>query len=233
MVVEQLLVAAVAVLGVNLMPAFGPPTWAVLVFFAFRYPDVPTPALVITGAVAATIGRALLALAFRAFGTKLPAKRRESLEVLGGVLGQSRLGLAASFALFAVAPIPSAQMFEAAGLARIRLAPLLLAFFFGRLISYSIYVTGASAARESLSRVFEKGLLSPAAIATQVIALAAVVAIVLVDWPSVIDKVRAWWAARRGRPAPVPIRQALLVQPGMGDRRLEGDVPGGESDSHT
>jgi hypothetical protein len=116
MSVEHLLVAAVAVLGVNLMPAFGPPTWAVLVFFAFRYPDRSTPALVITGAVAATTGRLLLALAFRAFGTKLPAKRRESLEVLGGVLGQSRAGLAASFA-----------------------------FFFGRLISYSVYVTGASA----------------------------------------------------------------------------------------
>ncbi len=218
MSVGHLLVAAVAVLGVNLLPAFGPPTWAVLVFFAFRYPDVSTPALVITGAVAATTGRALLALAFRVFGTKLPAKRRESLEVLGLSLGQSRLGLAASFAIFAVAPIPSAQMFEAAGLSRIRLRPLLLAFFFGRLISYSIYVTGASAARDSLSRLFAKGLLSPAAIATQVIALAAVVAIVLVDWPSVIDKVRAWWAARRGRPAPVPIRQALLTGPGKHER---------------
>jgi hypothetical protein len=141
-------------------------------------------------------------------------------EVLGGVLGQSRLGLAASFALFAVAPIPSAQMFEAAGLARIRLTPLLIAFFFGRLLSYAIYVTGASAARESLSRVFEKGLLSPAAIATQLFALATVVAIVLVDWPRVIDKVRVWWAARRGRPAPVPIRQALLTDPAMADRRF-------------
>jgi hypothetical protein len=83
-------------------------------------------------------------------------------------------------------------------------------------------VTGASAARDSLGRVFEKGLLSPAAIATQVIALAAVVAIVLVDWPSVIDKVRARWAARRGRPAPVPIRQALLSDPRMGDRQSDG-----------
>jgi hypothetical protein len=142
--------------------------------------------------------------------------------VLGGVLSQSRLGLAASFALFVVAPIPSAQMFEAAGLARIRLAPLLLAFFFGRLISYSIYVTGASAARDSLGRVFEKGLLSPAAIATQVFALAAVLAIVLIDSPSVIDKVRAWWAARRGRPAPVPIRQVLLSDPGMRGRQSGG-----------
>lgn len=221
MVVEHLLVAAVAVLGVNLLPAFGPPTWAVLVLFAFRYPDVPTPALVITGALAATMGRLLLALAFRAFGTKLPAKRRESLEVLGGVLGQSRLGLAASFALFAVAPIPSAQMFEAAGLSRIRLRPLLLAFFFGRLISYSIYVGGASAARDSLGRLFEKGLLSPAAIATQVIAFAAVLAIVFIDWPGVIDKVRGWWAARRGRPAPVPIRQALLTDPAQRDRQPE------------
>jgi hypothetical protein len=75
------------------MPAFGPPTWAVLVFFRFRYPEIPAPALIVGGAIAATPGRLVLALAFRAFGTKLPAKRRESLEVLGHVLGEQRGGL--------------------------------------------------------------------------------------------------------------------------------------------
>ncbi len=143
------------------MPALGPPTWAVLVFFRFRYPEVPAPALILEGAVAATSGRLLLALAFRGFGRKLPAKRQESLQVLGRAIGESRTGLLASFALFAVAPLPSAQLFEAAGLAQIRLGRLLVAFFLGRLVSYSIYVGGASAAHQSLSRLFSKGLFSP------------------------------------------------------------------------
>jgi hypothetical protein len=209
-VAAHLVVAVLVVFGVNLMPAFGPPTWVVLVFFKFRHPELAAPALVVGGAGAAASGRLVLALAFRAFGARLPRKRQESLRILGHALGESRAGLLASFALFAAAPLPSAQMFEAAGLARIRLRPLLAAFLLGRLVSYSIYVGAASAAHHSLRRVFDKGLFSPQAIATQVVAVGLVIAMVVVDWPSVIDKVRAWWAARRGRPAPPPIRQTLL-----------------------
>ena len=208
MLLHLLLVFAV-VFGVNLLPALGPPTWAVLVFFRFRYPAIPAPALVVVGAVAAVAGRFLLALAFRAFGTKLPAKRQESLQVLGRAIGESRAGLLTSLVLFAVAPLPSAQLFEAAGLARIRLSRLLAAFFVGRLVSYSIYVGTASAAHKSLGGLFGKGLFSLQAIATELIGVALLIATIVVDWPSVIDKLRGWWAARRGRPAPPPIRQAL------------------------
>jgi hypothetical protein len=148
-VLARLLLAVAVGFGINLMPAFGPPTWAVLVFFRFRFPEVPASGLIVGGALAASAGRLLLALVFRAFGTKLPPKRQESLQVLGHALGEHRAGLLASFALFATAPLPSAQMFEAAGLARVRLRPLLAAFFLGRLVSYSIYVGAASAAHDS------------------------------------------------------------------------------------
>lgn len=197
------------VFGINLLPAFGPPTWAVLVYFRFRFGGIPAPALIVCGAVAAAAGRLLLALAFRVVGNRLPAKRQESLEVLGRALGANRKGLLASLAFFAVAPIPSAQMFEAAGMARIDIRPLLSAFFVGRLVSYSGYVAGASAAHNSLSHVFSKGLASPQAIAVQVVAIVLLIVIVKVDWPSAIDRVRAWWAARHGRPAPPPIRDSL------------------------
>jgi hypothetical protein len=214
-VVAHLLVAVAVVFGINLLPAFAPPTWAVLVFFRFRYGDIPVVGLIIGGALAAAAGRFLLARAFRAFGRKLPAKRTESLEVLGRLLGQSRGGLISSFIFFAVAPVPSAQMFEAAGLARIRLAPLLRAFFVGRLVSYSVYVGAASAAHNNVAKLFRQGFTSPQAIATQLIAVALLVVIVKVDWPSTIDKLRAWWAARRGRPKPRPIRETLMADPPM------------------
>ncbi len=228
MLLHLLLVVAV-VFGVNLMPAFGPPTWALLVFFRFRYPEIPAPALIVAGAVAAASGRLLLALAFRAFGTKLPAKRQESLQVLGHTIGESRGGLLASFALFAVAPLPSAQMFEAAGLARIRLGHLLAAFFLGRLVSYSIYVSTASAAHQKLSRLFSKGLFSPQAITTELIGVALVIAMVVIDWPSVIDKARGWWAARRGRPAPPPIRQGLTPHQAAPHARQAGELQDADS----
>ena len=220
MLLHLLLVGAV-VFGINLLPAFGPPTWAVLVYFRFRYPEVPAAALIVAGASAATSGRLLLALAFRRFGTKLPAKRQESLQALGQAIGESRTGLLASFAMFAVAPLPSAQLFEAVGLARMRLRHLLAAFFVGRLVSYSIYVSGASAAHARLSSTFKKGFFSPEAIVTELIGVALLLAVVLIDWPSVIDRARGWWAARRGRPAPTPIRESMLQGQATPKRRQD------------
>jgi hypothetical protein len=46
-----------------------------------------------------------------------------------------------------------------------------------------------------------------------VIAVALLVAIVTVDWPSTIDRLRAWWADRHGRPKPRPIRESLMADP--------------------
>jgi membrane protein YqaA with SNARE-associated domain len=210
-VIAHLLLALAVVFGVNLLPAFGPPTWALLVFFRFRYGDIPIVGLIVGGALMASTGRFLLARAFREFGRKLPERHTESLEVLGRVLGQSRGGVISSFIFFAVAPVPSAQMFEAAGLARIGLAPLLGAFFVGRLVSYSVYVGAASAAHDSVAKLFRQGFTSPEAIAVQLVALALLVAIVRIDWPSRLDTLRAWWAGRRGRPKPRPIRETLTV----------------------
>src|SRR5512132_2441139 len=212
MIVEVVIVTAV-VFGINLLPAFGPPTWAVLVYFRFRYGDIPVAVLIIVGAGAATAGRFVLARAFGRFGRKLPAKRTESLEVLGRALAQSKGGLVSTFLFFVFAPVPSAQMFEAAGLAKVRLGPLLAAFFIGRLVSYSLYVGAASAARGGLEKLLQKGLTSPQAIATQLISIALLVVFVKVDWPSTIDRLRAWWAARRGRPKPPPIRDSLMPDP--------------------
>jgi hypothetical protein len=205
----HLCIAIGVVFAINLMPVFGPPTWAVLAFFRFRYPELHAVVLIIGGALAAVSGRWMLALAFRAFGGRLPSARQESLGAVGRAVGESRSGLLASFGLFAIAPLPSAQMFAAAGLARIRLGPLLAAFFLGRLVSYSFYVGTASAAHDRLSQLFSRGLFSPQAIATQLIGVALIAVAILIDWPAVIDSTRAWWAARRGRPAPPSIRAGL------------------------
>ena len=71
----QLCIAVGVVFGINLMPVFGPPTWAVLVFFRFRYPEIHAVVLIVGGALAAVGGRWLLALTFRRFGEHLPRSR--------------------------------------------------------------------------------------------------------------------------------------------------------------
>lgn len=175
-------VVAAAVFGVNLLPAFGPPTWAVLVLFSL-HGDFAAPALVAVGAVAAASGRLLLAAATRLLAARIPARQRDNLVAAGDLLTQRRSRTVAFLALFAVSPLPSAQLFEAAGLMAVRLVPLAAAFFAGRVVSYSFYVAGASALKETdTGKVLLANLTSPWALAFEVAMLGALVLLARVDW---------------------------------------------------
>lgn len=204
------------VFAVNLMPAFGPPTWALLVFARLQWPDIPPAALIAAGALAATSGRVVLALGTRRLGGRLSPERRANLEALGQTLAKSKTGLVASLAVFVFSPLPSAQMFMAAGLADVPLLPLAGAFLIGRSISFTIYVTAATAAQETVHRLFRQGITSPATIAIQLGGLAAVVVMIKVDWIKVIDWTRARIARVRGRPAPPSVRPADADLPSGG-----------------
>ena len=174
-------VALGCIFGVNLLPAFGPPTWALLVFFRLNS-DLPAVPLVLLGAVAAASGRLVLALTARHFRSRFSAKRRENLEAAEQLLVGSRSKAIAGLGLFALSPVPSAQLFVAAGLLTVPLVPLTLAFFAGRLVSYSLYVAAASAAKDSLGEVLGDVVGSPIGIALQVVFLAGLVLLVKLDW---------------------------------------------------
>lgn len=176
------LVVVGVVLGVNLLPAFGPPTWAVLVFFRL-HDHLSVVLLVALGALAAASGRLLLALGTRQLREHIPAKQKKNLETAGKVLQRDRKRSVAGLALFALSPVPSAQLFEAAGLIHIALLPLTAAFFVGRLVSYSVYVGGADAASgTSAGKLVTSSFTSPWGIALQVLLLAALVGLTRVDW---------------------------------------------------
>ena len=202
----HLLMAMGLVLGNNLLPAFGPPTWTVLVFARFRWPDIPPAALIIGGALAATAGRLALAVGVRKLGGRLSPERRANLSALGNTLAGSKSGILAGFALFVFSPLPSAQLFMAAGLANVPLFPLCSAFFIGRTVSYTLYVTAATAAEETIRLFFDYGEISPSTIVVQLAGLGAIILMIKLDWIRIIDWTRARLARLRGRPAPPSVR---------------------------
>ena len=179
--IEYLIVFGI-VLGVNLMPAFGPPTWTILVLYRFRS-DLNPVALVIVGAITAASGRLVLGYATRAIRGKLSEKRRKSLDAMRRRLeGHRKAGLLALF-LFALSPLPSAQLFEAAGITGVKLPPLTAAFFFGRVISYSIYMAGASALKDTnVGKMVRDSFTSPIGISVQVAFVVLVVLLGRIDW---------------------------------------------------
>lgn len=194
---EAYLLTFGCVLAVNLLPAFGPPTWAVLVFFKLRY-DLPVVPMVLGGALCAACGRLLLAHASRGLRRHLSPERREHLRAAADVLTGDRRRSAGALGLFALSPVPSAQLFVAAGLLDLRLLRLTGAFFAGRLVSYAIYVSGAALARNRLGDVLGEAFASPIGIALQVAMLLGIVALLRIDWAGRLAPVI------RTRPRPDP-----------------------------
>jgi membrane protein YqaA with SNARE-associated domain len=180
-VILDYLAVAGLVFAINLLPAFGPPTSAVLVSITLSADLAPVP-LVACAALAAASGRYVLASGTRRLRPRLSERRRENLDALEERLTTHRGRTIAGLGLFALSPVPSGQLFVAAGLMRVRLLPLTAAFFCGRLVSYSIYVAGAAAIRESVGDALVDGLRSPLGLAAQLLALGALVLLLRVDW---------------------------------------------------
>jgi membrane protein YqaA with SNARE-associated domain len=168
----QLGIAVGVVFAVNLLPAFGPPTWAVLVFFSLDF-DLPAVPLVACGALAAATGRFLLASGARRLRPRFSPERLAHIARVQATLVRDRGRALLGLGLFALSPVPSGQLFTAAGLMTVPLLPLTAAFFAGRLVSYSIYVGVASVAEQSLGSIALDALTSPLGLGLQIALLVA------------------------------------------------------------
>jgi uncharacterized membrane protein YdjX (TVP38/TMEM64 family) len=181
----SLLILFAIVLGVNLMPAFGPPTWTIIVLFGLNS-HMPVPAVGLIGAFAAATGRFLFAHGTRWLRGRTSEKTQRNLEAARQALERNKGRGILALGLFALSPLPSAQLFEAAGLTGVRLLPFTLAFFAGRLVSYSIYAGGAKAVQHAtLADSFRESISSPLGIGLQVLMLAALVALTKINWSNV------------------------------------------------
>lgn len=183
--IEDYLLLFAIVLGVNLMPAFGPPTWSIIVIYGLKS-HMPLWALVIIGATAAALGRLLLAGSFRYLKAYIPKRMRENLESAGKALEKRKRSAFLALGLFALSPVPSAQLFEAAGLTGVRLLRFTAAFFAGRLVSYSIYgATAKGISSTSVGETFKHALTSPWGLALQLAMLGLLVLLAQIDWKNV------------------------------------------------
>ena len=179
---QELLIVFAVVFAVNLLPAFGPPTAALIVFFGFNT-ELPMPALVVTAAIAAASGRLILAHGFRLWGGRISERLRNNLSAAKMAFECKRRNTILALGLFAMSPLPSAQMFGAVGLMGVRILPFTLAFFAGRLVSYSFYGTSARLAEQyTLKDTFMDVLTSPWGVAVQIALLALLAVLPQVDW---------------------------------------------------
>lgn len=195
--VASLTILFVAVLALNVIPAFAPPTWMALSFFGFRHPDVDPVLVALVAASGATCGRVVLALlAKRIVRIRwLRPARRESLAAVAELIERWRATSALAFLLFAVSPLPSNVVFLAYGLTGAPLRLLAVPFFIGRLVSYTAAVKGGSlVAQHFESEVTGAGAgVAAYFLVVQLTLLVALFGFTRVDWRRTLAEKRLCW----------------------------------------
>ena len=178
------------VFAIHLMPAFTLPTWPVIVVYSINA-GMPLLGLAVTAAVAATLGRYVLARMSRLLAHRFPEKTRSNLEAARLLFERRKRNELIGLGLFVFTPVPSAQLFEAAGITGLSLLRLTCAYFLGRFGFYSGYAfTGRAISRTSLGETFRETVTSPVGIGVQVLVIAVLVTFIRLDWTKWVTKQR-------------------------------------------
>ncbi|MEI8268451.1 MAG: hypothetical protein WCG18_00520 [Acidimicrobiaceae bacterium] len=169
------------IFGINLLPAFGPPTWLALVIAQWRWHLNPV-AVVLLGVIGAVAGRGLLAVAFGRLRDFFPKRYVNNLNRAHAKIDEHPSGEIAWYIVFLFTPVPSAQLFCAVGLLEMPLTKILITFAVGRLVSYAIYDATASAIGHEFHSLWSKYWGNPFAIALQISFLIGLSVLPLISW---------------------------------------------------
>jgi len=195
------------IFGLNLIPAFAPPTWMALALVGFQYHDTSALLLAGTGAVAATLGRLTLAkLSHRLLRKKLLSDaHRANIDVIKDRLEKRTTLTVGLFLFYAFSPLPSNFLFIAYGLTGLPLLRVALPFFAGRLASYGFFIASGAAVGRNLEI---DSMVSGAYavlwfIGTQLLILGGLYCFTRVDWKVLFDHRKLAWLPKR---SPRPVR---------------------------
>jgi membrane protein YqaA with SNARE-associated domain len=174
----------------NSLPAFAPPTWMVLSAIGLSNPDAKPWLTALVAATAATAGRLVLAkLAFLLVRQRwLSTRTKENIDLVKDRLESQRAMTFGVFLVYTCSPFPSNSLFIAYGLTSLPLAPVAVAAFIGRFVTYSFWLVIAMdvAHKVMLDQGSVMAYFGGYFVLTQAFLLALVVLFAKLDW-------RAWF----------------------------------------
>ena len=175
----------------NIIPAFMPPTWAVLAFFVTKYNLLIIPTVLI-GAMSATLGRVILANISQKYFSRFFSKdSQQNYESIGTYLNKHQAITVPLVITYAFFPIPSNHVFIAAGLAKVNLKVLATSFFIGRLISYTFWVNLSQRISDNLEGVFSSHYSKFGSIGLEIVGVVVIYFIGKIAWKKVLSKLGA------------------------------------------
>jgi len=180
----------------NVMPAFAPPTWTVVSFIAIKF-ESNVIALAILAAVAATLGRLVLAKLSTIIVRQkfLREGTRNNIDEVRRRLESNTRLTAGLFLFYAFSPLPSNHLFIAYGLTALPPKLVAIPFLIGRTISYGFWAITATGL---------VGLVSDAAfkdrsffgwyfVITQLLGLATIWIFTKIDWRRLFEEKKLRW----------------------------------------
>jgi hypothetical protein len=181
----------IGIIALNVVPFFTPATWTILAFIAATT-KVNLLVLPVLAAVAATIGRTILArLSYVIVRSKfLSEKSKHNIDGFKLIIEKRRHLTMTGFLLYALGPLPTNYLFISYGLTTLQLRYLVVPFFIGRLLSYSFWIYigyrfGTLLQAEGLTGVYDMYF-----IVTQIATIAAVYAFTRVNWRRIAERMR-------------------------------------------
>ena len=198
------------VLALNVIPAFAPPTWMIFSFLGFRFPQYAGWPLAVTGALAATLGRCLLARMSRGILRQHwlgEAARKNVDTVRDELLKHPRLTFSVLL-FYALSPLPSNTVFIAYGLTTMKILRIAVPFFLGRAVSYVFWFSSAAAVsgRLNLDSGEAIGYFSTYFVITQTAFLVAIYVFTRIDWKALILERKWKWIKTERVPTSPQIR---------------------------
>lgn len=190
-----LLCLALAVAFVmNVIPAFMPSTWMVLAVFHIQF-GLPILPLTLGGAFFSGLGRIVLAKGSGRIHERF-FRRDESMDEMKAYLDRRRNTVGAATFLYCLMPLPTNNLFVAAGVVGVSLVRVMLGFWGGRFIADTFYVWTTEQVFSSFRSVFEDFYTDWTVVLVQIVSLVGALLLIVVPWPRLLLR----WLNRESNP---------------------------------
>lgn len=181
---------ALVFLGAVLMditPLPLPPAFTIMILLQIVF-GLPIWPVIIIGVIGSIVGRYILTLYIPMISSRIFKKaKNEDIEFLGNKLKTKGWKSQFFILLYTLMPLPSTPLFVAGGIAKMKPAYIIPAFFIGKFTSDSIAVfTGKFAAENTESLL--RGIMSWQSIVGLITGLVMLFVLVFIDWRTLIQK---------------------------------------------
>lgn len=180
------LIFAAAIVAVNLLPAFAPPTWTLIVFF-LNYYHLNIFLVILIAVFSAALGRFFLYTYIQKFShIVFNDWEKENLEYLGKRLGSNLKTNFVFIFIYSITPLSTTALFVASAMAKINRLILMAGFICGRLISYSFLAFTSQIIVKEVDEL-TKGIFSWQSIVATLLGLGALLFFSFLDWREVLE----------------------------------------------